>query len=64
MRILGLIISLGLVLYLTSSLINRQVAPEKSDKNLLNKPAEVRTQINNALDLTEKARQKALDESK
>jgi hypothetical protein len=64
MRILGLIVSVGLVLYLTSSLINKQVAPDKSDKNLLNKPAEVRTQVNNALDLTEKARQKALDESK
>jgi hypothetical protein len=52
------------VLNLTSSLITRQALPEKSDKNLLNKSAEVRTQVNNALDLTEKARQKALDESK
>ena len=64
MRILGLIVSVGLVLYLTSTLINKQATPDKSNKNLLTKPAEVKTQVNNALDMTEKARQKALTESK
>jgi hypothetical protein len=36
----------------------------ESNQNLLNKPAEVKTQVNKALDATEKARQNALTEPK
>jgi len=64
MRLLGLIVSVAIVLYLVSTLINKQSSSDRSNGNLLNKPAEVRTQVNKALDATEKARQNALTEPK
>jgi hypothetical protein len=64
MRLLGLIVSMGIVLYLVTSVISKQTKPEGSNQNLLDKPAEVRTEVNKALDATEKARQNALTEPK
>lgn len=64
MRLLGLIVSMGIVLYLVTSVISKQSKPEGSNKNLLDKPTEVRTDVNKALDATEKARQNALTEPK
>ncbi len=64
MRILGLVVSAALVLYLITSVISKQNKPGESNQNLLNKPAEVRNQVNKALDATEKARQNALTEPK
>ena len=64
MRLLGLIVSMGIVLYLVTSIISKQTKPEGSNQNLLDKPAEVRTEVNKALDATEKARQNALTEPK
>jgi len=64
MRLLGLIVSVAIALYLVSTLINKQSSSDRSNGNLLNKPAEVRTQVNKALDATEKARQNALTEPK
>jgi hypothetical protein len=64
MRILGLVVSVALVLYLITSVISKQNKPGESNQNLLNKPAEVRNQVNKALDATEKARQNALTEPK
>jgi hypothetical protein len=64
MRLLGLIVSIGIVLYLVTSIISKQTKPEGSNQNLLDKPAEVRTEVNKALDATEKARQNALTEPK
>jgi hypothetical protein len=64
MRLLGLIVSVGIVLYLVTSVISKQTKPEGSNTNLLDKPAEVRTEVNKALDATEKARQNALTEPK
>jgi hypothetical protein len=64
MKLVGLMLSVGLILYLTVTLLNRPSKPEESNKNLLDKPAEVRTEVNKALDATEKARKEALDKSK
>jgi hypothetical protein len=64
MRIIGLIVSVAISFYLGTSLINKQNKPEESNKNLIDKPAEVRTEVNKALDATEKARQNALTEPK
>jgi hypothetical protein len=55
---------MGIVLYLVTSIISKQTKPEGSNQNLLDKPAEVRTEVNKALDATEKARQNALTEPK
>jgi hypothetical protein len=60
MRLLGLIASVGIVLYLVTSVIGKQIKPEGANQNLLDKPAAVRTEVNRALDATEKARQDAL----
>lgn len=59
MRLIGLIVSVGLVLYLVTTVINRQTKPDESNKNILDKPAEVKNQVNKALGATEKARQDA-----
>jgi hypothetical protein len=64
MRLIGLIVSMGIVLYLVTSVINKQSKPEESNTNLLDKPAEVRTEVNRALDAAEKARQNALTQPK
>ncbi len=64
MRLIGLIVSIGLVLYLVATVINRQTKPNESNKNILDKPAEVKTQVNKALEATEKARQDAMTEPK
>jgi len=57
-------LSVGLILYLTVTMLNRPSKPEGSNKNLLDKPAEVRTEVNKALDANEKARQDALELTK
>jgi len=62
MRLIGLIVSVGLVLYLVTTVINRQAKPNESNKNILDKPAEVKTQVNKALEATEKARQNAIQD--
>ena len=64
MRLIGLIVSMGIVLYLVTSVINKQSKPEESNSNLWDKPAEVRTEVNRALDVTEKARKNALTQPK
>ncbi len=64
MRLLGLMLSVGLILYLTVTMLNRPSKPEESNKNLLDKPAEVKTEVNKALDANEKARQDALELTK
>lgn len=64
MRLLGLIVSMGIILYLVTSVISKQNKPEGANQNILDKPAEVRTEVNKALDATEKARQNALTEPK
>lgn len=63
MRLLGLVVSTGIVLYLVTLAINRQAKPDRANQTLLNKPAEVKSQVNKALDTTEKARQDALGTS-
>jgi hypothetical protein len=64
MQILGLVVSVVLILSLITSVISKQNKSGESNQNLLNKPAEVKTQVNKALDATEKARQNALTEPK
>ncbi|AFY72572.1 hypothetical protein Syn7502_00409 [Synechococcus sp. PCC 7502] len=63
MRLLGLIVTVGIVLYLVTSSLNKQTKPDAVNQNLLDKPAEVRTEVNKALDATEKARQDALKQA-
>jgi hypothetical protein len=63
MRLLGLVVSMGIVLYLVTSAIGKQGNSSTSDKKLLDRPAEVKTQVNKALEKTEKARQDALNQS-
>lgn len=63
MRLLGLVVSMGIVLYLVTSVIGKQNTNSASDKNLLDRPAEVKSQVNKALETTEKARQDALNQS-
>lgn len=63
MRLLGLVVSVGIVLYLVTLVINRQAKPDQANQTLLNKPAEVKSQVNKALDTSEKARQDALGTS-
>jgi hypothetical protein len=63
MRLLGLVVSMGIVLYLVTSAIGKQNNNSTSDKKLLDRPAEVKTQVNKALEKTEKARQDALNQS-
>jgi hypothetical protein len=63
MRLLGLVVSMAAVLYLVTSAIGKQSQNSASDKNLLDRPAEVKSQINKALETTEKARQDALNQS-
>ena len=62
--LLGLVVSMGIVLYLSASQFGKSSAPGESNKNLLDKPAEVRTEVNKALQETEKAREKAINEAK
>jgi hypothetical protein len=64
MRLLGLIVSVAIVLYLVSSVITKQSKPDASNQNLLDKPSEVRNEVNKALETTEKARQDAINKSK
>jgi hypothetical protein len=63
MRLLGLVVSMGIVLYLVTSVVGKQSNNNASDKKLLDRPAEVKSQVNKALETTEKARQDALNQS-
>jgi hypothetical protein len=63
MRLLGLVVSMAAVLYLVTSAIGKQSQNSASDKSLLDRPAEVKSQVNKALEKTEKARQDALNQS-
>jgi hypothetical protein len=63
MRLLGLVVSMAAVLYLVTSAIGKQNSNSTSDKKLLDRPAEVKSQVNKALETTEKARQEALNQS-
>lgn len=62
--LLGLIVSMGIILYLGASQFGKPSQPGESNKNLLDKPSEVRTEVNKALQDTQKAREKAINESK
>ncbi len=63
MRLLGLVVSMAAVLYLVTLTIGKQSQNSASDKNLLDRPAEVKNQVNKALEKTEKARQDAINQS-
>jgi hypothetical protein len=63
MRLLVLVVSVAAVLYLVTSVIGKQSKTNASDKNLLDQPAAVKSQVNKALETTEKARQDALNKS-
>mgnify|MGYP003403121883 CR=1 FL=1 len=63
MRLLGLVVSMAAVLYLVTSVIGKQSSNSTSDKKLLDRPAEVKSQIDKTLEATEKARQEALNQS-
>lgn len=62
MKLLGLVVSMGIVLYLMTSVIGKQNS-SSSDQKLLDRPTEVKTQVNKALETTEKARQDALNQN-
>ncbi|NJM27712.1 MAG: hypothetical protein HC856_04780 [Pseudanabaena sp. RU_4_16] len=63
MQLLGLVVSMAAVLYLVTSVIGKQSSNSTSDKKLLDRPAEVKSQIDKTLEATEKARQEALNQS-
>jgi hypothetical protein len=62
MRLLGLVVSMGVIFYLVTAVIGKQ-NNSRSDTKLLDRPEQVKTQVNKALETTEKARQDALNQS-
>jgi hypothetical protein len=62
-RLLILVVSVAGALYLTATALTKSASNSSQNKAIIEKPAEVKEQVNQSINKAEKLRQDALNES-